>query len=243
MVEDSPIIKNIDHFIIYIIIKYLYDKIEDNTKRIYDSKKVDLMNYNPQHIINNNHHPPNIINNNPQRLKKHRLFLELEYLESNYQEVNVKMIHSKETIMEAKYPLQAIPKHIKFVIPKEYPFKPPEVFIIRLFDREEKEEIVEQNYLYTIHNCHLPRIQRLVKKIQKITNSEDNRPTCLKCRSSIAHDNWSPVFQTKHIFDEITKNNSLKRRVRIEIGLEEIFKKYNQLPEELLPWIRSYIYI
>lgn len=216
-----------------------------------------FMNYNHQ-LIN----PLNIINNDhnrPQRLKKHRLFLELEYLESNYQEVNVKMIHSKETVVEVKYPLQSIPKHMKFIIPKDYPFKPPEIFIIHKNNRQmvseriiekmdnekivEKEEIVEQNYLYTIHNCHLPRIHRLVTKIQKITKSEDNRPTCLKCRSSMAHDNWSPAFQMKHIFDEIIKNNSLKRRVRIEIGIEEIFNKYKKLPEELMQLIRSYVYI
>ena len=117
-----------------------------------------FMNYNPNnpYIINNpnnpyiiNNHQP-IINNDqlinnhniqPQRLKKHRLFLELEYMENIYQEVNVKMIHGKETVVEAKYPRQEIPKHIKFIIPKEYPFKPPDVFIIRqrLFDRENRE--------------------------------------------------------------------------------------------------------
>lgn len=223
-----------------------------------------FMNYNPNNppniINNNNHHEPmiinpnnqhNIINNNnhhPQKLKKHRLFLELEYLENIYQEVNVKMIHRKETVVEAKYPLQSIPKYIKFIIPKDYPFKPPDIFI-RSKNAYEiggcvmgEEQTVEKNYLYTIHNCHLPRIHRIVKKIQRVTKTEDSRPTCLKCRSIIVHDNWSPAFQMKHIFDEIAKNNSLKRRVRIEIGLEEIFDKYKQLPEVFMSILREYLY-
>jgi ubiquitin-protein ligase len=196
-------------------------------------------------------HQPIIINpanNHPQKLKKHRLFIELEYLESVYQEVNVRMIHSKETVVEAKYPLESIPKHMKIIIPKNYPFKPPEIFI-RIKNTTLKvgdlilEDTVDKNYLYTIHNCHLPRIQRFVKNIQEKTNSEDKIPTCLKCRSSFAHDNWSPAFQMKHIFDEITKNNKLKRRVIIEIGLEDIFNKYKKLPEELMKLIREYIYV
>jgi ubiquitin-protein ligase len=200
-----------------------------------------FMNYNPNNIINNINHipinPVNPSNHLPTRLKKHRLFLELEYLENNYQEVNVRMIRGKETIIEAKYPLHAIPKHIKFVIPTTYPFKAPEVYIIKRIGPNEMCEYVEENYLYTIHNCHLPRIQRLVKEIQ----GEDSSHTCLKCRSSISYDNWSPAFQMKHIFEEITKNNTLKRRVSIEIGLEELFKKYQQLPQDLMKLIISYI--
>jgi ubiquitin-protein ligase len=211
-----------------------------------------FINYNPINIpINPLNIPINIINpndqiinnpNQPTRLKKHRLFLELEYLENMYQEVNVKIIRGKETIVEAKYPVEAIPKHIKFIFPKNYPFKTPDVFIINQPCTSaiytSKEEVVEQNYLYTIHNCHLPRIHRIVKRI---TKTEDNTSTCLKCKSLLAHDNWSPAFKMSNIFDEIFKNNKLKRQVRIEIGLEEICKKYNALPEEIISLIRSYI--
>jgi hypothetical protein len=195
-----------------------------------------FMNYNPNNIINNINHIP-ISNHNPYKLKKHRLFLELEYLESNYTEVNVRMIHDKETIIEAKYPLNTIPKHIKFVIPTNYPFRAPEVYIIKRLGPNEMCEYVEENYLYTIHNCHLPRIQRLVKEIQ----GEKRSNTCLKCRSSISYDNWSPGFLMKHIFEEIKKNNTLKRRVSFEIGLEELFKKYQRLPQDLMKLIISYI--
>jgi ubiquitin-protein ligase len=200
-----------------------------------------FINYIPNNQIINQ------INNqevSPPKLKKQRLFIELEYLESNYKEVNVKMIHGKETIIEAQYPLQAMPKHIKFIIPKNYPFKNPEVFIINTNIDEMGQciDIVEQNYLYTIHNCHLPRIQRLVKKIQEIKKRTVERSTCLKCISSIAHDNWSPTFQMKHIFEEIRKNNNLKRSVKTEIGLEEIFNKYKKLPEEFMILIRDYLH-
>jgi ubiquitin-protein ligase len=204
-----------------------------------------FINYNPYNMINNiNYNPINPINPNdelanhqPTRLKKHRLFLELEYLESNYQEVNVTMIRGKETIIEAKYPLQAIPKHIKFIIPNNYPFKAPEVYIIKNIGSYKSCEFVEENYLYTIHNCQLPRIQSLIKKIR----GEDSIHTCLKCKSSLSYDNWSPAFKMNHIFDEISKNNKLKRRVSIEIGLEDLFKKYQQLPKDLMEVIISYI--
>jgi len=204
-----------------------------------------FINYNPHNIINNINYIP--INQHqienphpPTRLKKHRLFLEIEYLESNYQEVNVRMIRGKETIIEAKYPLQAIPKHIKFIIPKEYPFKAPEVYIIKNIGCYKTCEFVEENYLYTIHNCQLPRIQRLVKEIQ---GEEDRISTCLKCKSSLSHDNWSPAFKMDYIFDEISRNNRLKRRVSIEIGLEDIFKKYQELPQDIMKLIRSYVYV
>jgi ubiquitin-protein ligase len=218
-----------------------------------------FINYNPVANIINNYQPIPIIpanNNNPYKLKKHRLFLELEFLESNYKEVNVRMIHGKETVVEAKYPVQnqAVPKYIKFIIPKGYPFKPPEIFITSTSkpmvhgfamakeEKEEKEQLIEHNYLYTIHNCHLPRIQRLIRKTQVIKNAGDNRPTCLKCRSSLSHDGWSPALQMKHIFEEIRNNNKLKRRICGEIGLEEIFNKYKSLPEELMSFIRGYLY-
>jgi hypothetical protein len=158
------------------------------------------------------------------------------------------MIHGKETVIEAKYPLESIPKYIKFIIPKDYPFKPPEIFIR---DKNSfqmggcavtNEDTIEKNYLYTIHNCHLPRIHRIIKKIQTVTKTEDSRPTCLKCRSSLSRDSWSPAFQMRNIFDEIAKNNKLKRQVSVEIGLEEIFNKYKQLPDVLLLIIRGYLY-
>jgi ubiquitin-protein ligase len=213
-----------------------------------------FINYNPPII--NNYQPIPIVqmnNHNPYKLKKHRLFLELEYLESNYTEVNVRMIHGKETVVEAKYPVQnqGVPKYIKFIIPKDYPFKPPEVFVTSTIRttahgctmaKEEKEQLIEQNYLYTIHNCHLPRIQRLIRKTQVIKNAGDNRPNCLKCRSSLSHDGWSPALQMKHLFEEIQNNNKLKRRIQSEIGLEEIFNKYKSLPEELMSFIREYLY-
>jgi ubiquitin-protein ligase len=198
-----------------------------------------FINYDPHNIINNIDHNPINPNHQSTKLKKHRLFLEIEYLESNYQEVKVIMIHNKETVVEAKYPLQAIPKHIKFIIPNNYPFKAPEVYIIKNKGSHKMCEFVEENYLYTIHNCQLPRIQRLVKAIR----GGDSIHTCLKCKSSISHDNWSPAFKMNHIFDEIKKNNRLKRRVSVEIGLEDIFKKYQQLPQDLMKLIISYVYV
>jgi hypothetical protein len=113
------------------------------------------------------------------------------------------------------------------------------VYIVKIIGPNEMCERVEENYLYTIHNCHLPRIQRLVKEIQR----EDSIHTCLKCRSSISYDNWSPAFQMRHMFDEIAQNNILKRRVSMEIGLEDLFKKYQRLPQDLMQLIISYIQI
>ena len=197
-----------------------------------------FINYDPHNIINNIDHNPINSSHQTTRLKKHRLFLEIEYLENNYQEVKVIMIHNKETVVEAKYPLQSIPKHIKFIFPNNYPFKAPEIYIIKNIGSYKKCEFVEENYLYTIHNCQLPRIQRIVKELRGGGNN-----TCLKCKSSISHDNWSPAFKMNHIFDEITKNNRLKRRVSLEIGLEDIFKKYQQIPQDLMKLIISYVYV
>ena len=49
-------------------------------------------------------------------------------------------------------------------------------------------------------------------------------------------------MQFKNIFDEIEKTNQLKRKIKYEIALEDIFKVYQQLPDDLLPVIRSYLY-
>jgi hypothetical protein len=67
---------------------------------------------------------------NNSRIKKHRLFLELEYLESVYKVVTLRMVHNKETEIDVKYPIQeSIPKELTIIIPKDYPFKSPDVLV------------------------------------------------------------------------------------------------------------------
>ena len=225
-------------------------------------RRMAFINQNNNNIIQNTIVPPSA------RPKKQRLFSEIEFLETNYQEVNIIMIHNKEVSVYAKYPLQNMPKEIKIILSNDYPFKPPEVYIRGT------------NYLHTIHNCHLPRIKRLVQKYAtRVPNSygftlsqykslmhfsapnahsihgiicrgnssdiigqSTNSVNCLKCMSILLHDLWSPAMQFKNIFDEIEKTNQLKRKIKYEIALEDIFKVYQQLPDDLLPVIRSYLY-
>jgi ubiquitin-protein ligase len=210
-------------------------------------------------FINQNNNIQNTIVPPSARPKKQRLFSEIEFLETNYQEVNIIMIHNKEVSVHAKYPLQNMPKEIKIILSNDYPFKPPEVYIRGT------------NYLHTIHNCHLPRIKRLVQKYatrvlykslmhfsapnaqsthgiicreksSDFIGQSTNSVNCLKCMSILLHDLWSPAMQFKNIFDEIEKTNQLKRKIKYEIALEDIFKVYQQLPDDLLPVIRSYLY-
>ncbi len=214
-------------------------------------RRMAFINQNNNNIIQNTIVPPSA------RPKKQRLFSEIEFLETNYQEVNIIMIHNKEVSVYAKYPLQNMPKEIKIILSNDYPFKPPEVYIRGT------------NYLNTIHNCHLPRIKRLVQKYTtralykslmhfSAPNAQSthgiicrgkssdfigqNSVNCLKCMSILLHDLWSPAMQFKNIFDEIEKTNQLKREIKYEIALEDIFKVYQQLPDDLLPVIRSYLY-
>jgi len=148
-------------------------------------------------------------------------------LENEYQEVNVQMIRNKEVTVECKYPIQNLikkPAEMKMIIPNEYPFRPPEVYIN------------DKNYLDTINNCHITRIKKLVQKYKYTT-------TCLRCSSSILMNNWSPVLQIKNIFEEIDKNNKLKRIIKYDLILEYIFKKQKSLPMEVKILIQEYLYL
>lgn len=174
---------------------------------------------------------------NNTRIKKQRLFLELEYLESVYKVVILRMVHNKETEIDVKYPIQeSIPKELTIIIPKDYPFKSPDVLVH-----------TNKQYLQTIDYCHIPRIRNIIIKNNKnnkkdlINISENPDPVCLKCKSIICIDNWSPALKIKNILHEIGDHNKLKRIVSIEIGLEDIFNKYKRLSEEIIDLIKEYL--
>jgi len=92
-----------------------------------------------------------------------------------------------------------------FNIPKNYPFVKPTIFINNI------------SY-YSFLQTNSKRILQLLGK---------NKIDCLCCSTILCKDNWSPAYTIEKLLKEIEIMNNVKRRVKYQICIEDILKKYN----------------
>lgn len=114
--------------------------------------------------------------------------------------------------IDVKYKISTIeiglPGEINILLPKHYPFHPPQVFIKNI---DYKRSLQCQSKKIT---HHLKR-----RNIQ-----------CLCCSTILCDDNWSPTFTIIKIIYEINKTKNIKKRIGYELVLDEVTKQMG-LPE------------
>ena len=114
--------------------------------------------------------------------------------------------------IDVKYKLSTIEvslhNEIKIVLPKHYPFHPPEVFI------------KNKDYKRSLQ-CHSKRINTILKQ---------NDIHCLCCSTVLCDNNWSPTYTIVKIIDEVLKTKNIKKRIGYELVLDELTEQ-KRIPE------------
>lgn len=114
--------------------------------------------------------------------------------------------------IDVKYKLSTIevslPNEIKIMLPKNYPFHPPQVFI------------QNKDYKYSLQ-CNSKRISNKLKQ---------QNTDCLCCSTILCDNNWSPAFTIINIMNEINKTKGIRKRIGYELALDELTKQKG-LPE------------
>ena len=139
-----------------------------------------------------------------------RIMRELNILESNTEFINIKI----EIDEEQRLPILHVedPKYISNNIytirfTNDYPFKPPKVEI---------SLISYSKFLFMKHMS-----SSIKYYLDKIRNMK-----CLCCYTATCHSNWSPVFTSVNIFQEIRKYRKYKRDIINKIFADKIKGKY-----------------
>lgn len=114
--------------------------------------------------------------------------------------------------IDVKYKLTTIelrlPNEITILLPKHYPFHPPEVFI------------KNKDYKRSLQ-CSSKKITYYLK--QRNIN-------CLCCSTVLCDNIWSPIYTIVKIIDEVLITKNIKKRVGYELALDELTHKKG-LPE------------
>lgn len=151
---------------------------------------------------------------------KNRIFLETEYLEIYYENINVSVsIENVFTITaeipkKIKRPLftpfvqpikQDLPYKIAFKIPTEYPDLPPDLYIN------------DSQYINIIECCKLSRINNVIKKY--MVSKE-----CFCCGTMLKKEIWNSRMMFSDVFGELRKIQTIKKKVKYDILLEELMR-------------------
>lgn len=167
--------------------------------------------------------------------KTRRIFKDIEYLESMYQEVKTIYEHDSENLsesndlplrIESKYPRITtadpvhVPANITILYKPNYPFEAVSVYIDGA------------NYEDTVIATHLPRVLHWLN-----CYSKEYYIDIFYCKHFLKMI-WSPVIRIPHIFVEIECINRMKRMVGYSILLD----RCGYLPSELIPYLLTFIF-
>jgi len=101
---------------------------------------------------------------------------------------------------------------LKFVIPSMYPFRPPEMFILKLVENNP----IEINYVDSLRtNSH-----RIKKYLECYYDG------CICCKTMLIPNNWSPTYHIQKIIQEIEIYNEMKCMIKYHLCLDDIMWKY-----------------
>ena len=166
------------------------------------------------------------------RIEKHtvkRLNNEVIELYSKYKNLNIKYT---EEIIVLKI------NNIEIHINNKYPFHAPAIFITLTPPTIAPPTTAPT----TEENNPIPYIKYLITKSKLITKLLEKyiKKECLCCSTIICAANWVATYNIQKILDEISYINELKRIVKYEIALINLYDK-EKLPEEVCAHILTYL--
>jgi hypothetical protein len=140
--------------------------------------------------------------------RTYRIFLETEYLENLYEEINIFISANKATTIEAMIPKNEtnLPK-FTCVFPVHYPLVPPFVYMNDVL------------YMNIIHCCHLERVKFIVAKYSMSYRKYIN---CISCGSVLKNGNWNQKTMFSDVFTEWEKIQEMKIIVGYELALDDL---------------------
>ena len=159
--------------------------------------------------------------------RTYRIFLETEYLEELYEEINIFISANKATTIEAMIPKYDtnLPK-FTCVIPVHYPLVPPFVYMNDVL------------YMNIIHCCHLERVKLIVAKYSMSYRKYIN---CISCGCVLKNGNWNQKTMFSDVFSEWETIRGMKRIVGYELALEDLMI-YRDLENYNIFHIMEYLY-
>ena len=139
--------------------------------------------------------------------KKHIIFLETNYLEHYFEETTIFIISNQTMTIDAMFLKNGNRDKYTFVIPIEYPFVPPYVFIN------------DVPYMNLIKCCHLERVKLILGKYTRYYRPFLN---CISCASFVNPKNWDEKTRFSDIFLEWFYIRHMKQIVSYELGLDSL---------------------
>ena len=143
------------------------------------------------------------LNNVNSLIRRKRINLEMMELKNNYAFVDLSFDNDKDllvlTIIDNK--LNSRFNTLSFILPKEYPFKPPKILING------------QDYMSLLKLSKPNKLNALKSLTGK---------SCLCCDTNICNDNWSPAITFHHIISEINKNLKIIEKITLKIAFDKL---------------------
>ena len=194
-------------------------------------------------------------------LRRHRIFMETEYLEDHYEEINLFVSSNKTATIEAFQPKKQIDSdtqsHKKHRMPifsfcreplpqiepeSDEPSVPEKMMVV--FPSEYPKEpfylyMDDILYIKRIHCCHLERVKQTVGKYIKTY-----RPFlgCISCGCVLHKVNWKPNIYLSDVLNEHRFIQQMKENVKYDILLGELMQ-FKQLDYSIIVWILEFLYV
>jgi ubiquitin-protein ligase len=147
-----------------------------------------------------------ILNNITPSVRRKRISAELKLFINKFGSINLSFTTDSDSLIFTIVDNNITPHFntFSFVIPNDYPFKPPNVIING------------QNYTNLIKMNNREKINIL----KSLTNKN-----CLCCNTITCYDNWSPALTFIDIISEVNNNLRLIEKILLQIS----FNKFKQI--------------
>ena len=100
----------------------------------------------------------------------------------------------------------------KIVIPKEYPFRVPKLYLLKSVGNCP----IEISYIDSLRT----KSPRILKYLEYYYDG------CICCKTMLIHTNWFPTYHIEKILQEIEINNEIKCTIKYHLVLDDIICKY-----------------
>ena len=139
-----------------------------------------------------------VLNNTTPITRRKRISAELKLFINKFEAVNLSFINDLDSLVLTIIDNNITPQFntFSFVLPNEYPFRPPDVIING------------QNYTSLIKFTNREKLNAL----KSLTNK-----SCLCCSTITCYDNWSPALKFIDIISEIKHNLKLVDKILLQI--------------------------
>ena len=141
------------------------------------------------------------LNNANSSIRRKRIASELISLKNNYEYVNLIRNNELDSIVLMDNNINPQFNILSFILPNEYPFKPPKIIIN------------DQNYISLLKLNSPEKLQVL----HSLTGLK-----CLCCNTMVCNDNWSPIVTCCNIISEINANFKLIEKILLKISFDKL---------------------